>query len=833
MPPDKPLTIGLTRHFAIGIPYWTIVEHGARERARELGVTLTVHHSVTGIEQAAAIHSLVQQQVAAIIVAAIYPNDPAFVAALDDATAAGIPLVAADVAAPRPVACLVRSDDVQGAAAGAAYLAERLGGRGEVVHLQGMLTNPVAQLRSAGVHQVLDRFPDIQIVMETDRGSWSRVITLPLMREVLVAHPDIRGVFAANDPMALGALEAIAEVGRLGQVVVIGVDGDPDALLALHEGALAATVRRSPYLMGRTVVETALQVIQGAPVPSEVLLNDMTLITAETVTRAAIESLRIMPGVIDELIDSSMALAAERTMLRTIIDSLPDPIYVKDRDSRFEVANQATAQLIGVSHPDALIGKTDFDFFPHELATQYHADEQAVIQSGVPLLNKEEPVIDPSGAQHWLVTTKVPLQDLQGEVVRLVGRGQDITERKRAEEERRALEGKLLETQKLESLGVLAGGIAHDFNNLLVAILGNASLVLLDLPSEAPARKALEQIETAAQRAADLTRQMLAYAGKGRFVVQRLNINAVVEEMTHLLHASISKNVVLRYHLARELPAVEADATQLRQVVMNLVVNAAEAIEGEQGIISITTGVQWADRAYLSEVYLAPDLPEGAYVFIEVADNGRGMDAATRAKIFDPFFTTKFTGRGLGLAAVLGIVRGHKGALKVYSEPRKGSTFNVLLPSTTSATEPNATVPPPGVGWQGTGTVLVIDDEPDVRIIATRMLERFGLTVLMAHDGATGVELFRTHADSIVCVLLDMTMPKLDGQETFRLIQQIKPDVRVVLMSGYNEQEVISRFADKGIAAFLPKPFTPSDLRAKLQSVLETHEHDYTRGESS
>lgn len=341
------------------------------------------------------------------------------------------------------------------------------------------------------------------------------------------------------------------------------------------------------------------------------------------------------------------------------------------------------------------------------------------------------------------------------------------------------------------------------------------------MPPEAPVRKALEQIETAAQRAADLTRQMLAYAGKGRFVVQQLNVNAIVEEMTHLLHASIPKNVALRYHLARELPAVEADATQIRQIVMNLVVNAAEAIETEHGIISITTGVQWADHAYLSEVYLAPELAEGPYIFIEVTDTGCGMGAATRAKIFDPFFTTKFTGRGLGLAAVLGIVRGHKGALKVNSELGQGSTFKILLPSTTSTTEPNVTAPQRGADWQGTGTVLVIDDEPDVGTIATRMLQRFGFTVLTAHDGSTGVELFQAHADSIVCVLLDMTMPQLDGQETFRLIRQIKPDARVMLMSGYNEQEATRRFTGKGIATFLPKPFTPNDLRAKLQLILD------------
>jgi PAS domain S-box-containing protein len=448
MASSRPLTIGFTRHFAVGVPFWTVAEHGARERARELDITLSVHHSATAFEQARVIELLVHQRLAAIIVAAIDPNDPAFVDALDIAAAAGIPVVAVDVPLPRPVACMVRSDDVQGAAVGASYLVERLEGHGKVVHLQGGMQSPVAQLRSQGVHQVLDRYSGIQIIIETDQGSWQSGPTRSLLHKVLAAHPDIRGVIAANDPMALGALDAITDVGRLGQVVVLGVDGDPDALLALQAGNLAATVQRSPFQMGRTAVEMAMQIIQGHGVPAEVLLNDMTLVTAETVAQAAFESLRIMPGVIDDLMESSMAQATERSLLRTIIDSLPDLIYVKDRDSRFEVANQPLARLMGVSNPEELIGKTDAELFPRELAVQYLADEQALMQSGEPLLNKEEMIVEPDGAQRWIVTTKVPLRDPQGQVFRLVGRGQDITERKIAEAERQRLQAELIGAQQ-------------------------------------------------------------------------------------------------------------------------------------------------------------------------------------------------------------------------------------------------------------------------------------------------------------------------------------------------------------------------------------------------
>jgi rsbT co-antagonist protein RsbR len=411
-------------------------------------VTLAIRHCTDALEMAASIDSLIQQHVDAIIVAAIDPNDPRFLAALQRATAAGIPLVAVDVPLPFPVDCLIRSDDLNGAAAGATYLAERLGHRGKVIHLQGDMTTPVAQARSAGVHQVLDRYPEIEIV-ETDRGLWNRAITVPLMRGLLAEHPDMRGVIAANDPMALGALDALADAERLEGATIIGVDGDPDALIAIESGRMAATIRRSPYQMGRTAIETALAIIEGIAMPAELVLDDMALTTAENVAHVAIEALRFTPGMIDDLMESSATLAAERTTLRTIIDSLPDTIYVKDREGRFEVVNQAMAQLLGVASPDALIGKTDRELFPPELASQYGADERALIDTGIPLLDKEEPVQYADGTLHWFVTAKVPLRDAQGRIIGLVGRGQDITERKRIEAERQRLQDELIQAQAL------------------------------------------------------------------------------------------------------------------------------------------------------------------------------------------------------------------------------------------------------------------------------------------------------------------------------------------------------------------------------------------------
>jgi two-component system cell cycle sensor histidine kinase/response regulator CckA len=395
----------------------------------------------------------------------------------------------------------------------------------------------------------------------------------------------------------------------------------------------------------------------------------------------------------------------------------------------------------------------------------------------------------------------------------------DLTERKRAEEERARLEAQMREVQKLESLGVLAGGIAHDFNNLLMAILGNADLVLHSLSPASPARPNVEEIAQASQRAADLCRQMLAYSGKGRFVVGRYDLSEIVREMAQMLKVSVSKQASLRYSFAADLPAVEADATQIRQIVMNLITNASEAIGGAGGVISISTGVMDCDRSYLSESHLDENLPEGRYVYLEVSDNGNGMDEETRRRIFDPFYTTKFTGRGLGLAAVLGIVRGHQGAIKVYSEPGQGTTFKVLLPAVAWEPGDRAEIAEPEALPHYGGTILLIDDDQDVCRVASEMLTRLGFKVITAAHGREGLEIFKTRAGEIDCVLLDLTMPEMGGEEAFRELRRLRRDVRVILSSGYNEQDVTQRFVGKGLAGFIQKPFTMGKLQVVLSQV--------------
>ena len=407
--------------------------------------------------------------------------------------------------------------------------------------------------------------------------------------------------------------------------------------------------------------------------------------------------------------------------------------------------------------------------------------------------------------------------ETEGELI-LFGSSTDITERRQAGEERRKIEQQMLHAQKLESLGVLAGGIAHDFNNILTAVIGNADLALMRISKESPAVDNLHRIEQAAFRAADLAKQMLAYSGKGKFVVENIDLNRLLEEMLHMLEVSISKKAVLRLNTHQNLPQVEADSTQMRQIIMNLVINASEAIGDKSGVIAITTGCMDCDRSYLKDVWLDENLIDGLYVYLEIADSGCGMDKETLSKLFDPFFTTKFTGRGLGMAAVLGIVRGHRGAIKVYSEPGRGTTFKILLPASgLPAGIFNGTFH--GDVWQGSGTVLLVDDEETVRGIGVEMLKELGFTAVTAVDGREAVEIFKSGND-ISFVILDLTMPHMDGEQCFRELRQLKPDLKVIMSSGYNEQEVTEKFIGKGLAGFIQKPYKLSDLTDAIRGMV-------------
>jgi len=376
-----------------------------------------------------------------------------------------------------------------------------------------------------------------------------------------------------------------------------------------------------------------------------------------------------------------------------------------------------------------------------------------------------------------------------------------------------------LESQKLESLGMLAGGIAHDFNNLLTVILGRAELARLKDRVSPGVEQCLKSIEEASTRAADLCRQLLAYSGKGRFIVQALNVTQILEEMALFLQRSVPQNVVFSYQLGRDLPLVEADASQLRQIVMNLTMNACEAIGSSPGVIALSTGSLRMDQGGVGQGISPIPLPAGSYVYIAVSDNGCGMDDMTRRKIFEPFFSTKSTGRGLGLSAVYGILRSHKGHIEVFTQRGKGSTFRVLLPVVTSSERIQTFGRPSRLDWHGEGSVLVIDDEEGIRNVVSQMVEELGFKVLSAKDGMEGLRLFKEHEGEIMCVLLDMTMPLMSGDEVHQKIRQLRPNARILIMSGYTEVEASQTFGD-GLSGFIRKPFRISQLSEKMQGVL-------------
>ena len=531
-----------------------------------------------------------------------------------------------------------------------------------------------------------------------------------------------------------------------------------------------------------------------------------------------IDGERFYTAVLRDVSDSVRSEALlERDAL--MLANVRDAVITTDLVGRITYWNEGAERLLGWKSAEIL----GFD-----LASRYDEPERTLVARAIQsALNGaqwsgEWQSRHKDGSQVWVEARLQLVSNGDSAPLGILLLAHDISERKRVAEERARLEVQIHHAQKLESLGVLAGGIAHDFNNLLVGILGNASLAMVELSPESPIRGVLHQIETSALRAAELTNQMLAYSGHGRFVVQAISLSRLIEDMSPVLESIVGEHVAISYRLAPDLPPTHADATQLRQVIVNLVSNASDAIGAKDGLVSISTGAVQLDRRYLNDTFLDDDLPEGLYVYVEVSDTGVGMDLQTKKRIFDPFFSTKFAGRGLGLAAVLGIVRGHQGALKVYSEPGKGSTFKVLLPY---ADAPVESAPPQlfGVGaWRGSGVVLVVDDEEAVRTVARRILERFGFEVITAADGQEGVDVFQQHADRIVAVLLDVTMPVMDGEQAYREMRLIRPDVRVVLSSGFSEQDATTRFAGKGLAGFIQKPYRATALVELLQSILES-----------
>ncbi len=392
-------------------------------------------------------------------------------------------------------------------------------------------------------------------------------------------------------------------------------------------------------------------------------------------------------------------------------------------------------------------------------------------------------------------------------------------EQRRAEEDRQALQAQMQHAQKLESLGVMAGGVAHDFNNLLLAILGRAELGMAETHDES-SQEHLREIVRTGEKAAEICRQMLAYSGSGRFVTEPLDLTRLVREMSHLLEVGMTKSAELSYDFDSSLPLVEADKAQITQVVMNLITNASDAINGDPGAITVRTGRMDCDAAYLGSCHLCEGLLAGTFVYLEVEDDGKGMDKETQDRLFDPFFTTKRMGRGLGMSAVLGIVRSHHGAIRITSQLGVGSTFRVLFPALPTEAREQLTVPTKEEPLEAQGTVLMADDEEAVLCLGRNVLTRFGFDVLTARDGREALDRLEANPEGVDMVMLDLTMPRVTGEQAFREIRRLRPDLPIILTSGYSEGATVSHLLDGGPAAFIQKPYRLAQLQTTIQQVM-------------
>ena len=515
-----------------------------------------------------------------------------------------------------------------------------------------------------------------------------------------------------------------------------------------------------------------------------------------------------------------------KDMAERYLNIAAEIIVILDSLGTITMLNESGHTLLGYEK-NTLIGKNWFDTCLPKPMVKPVKDVFAQLMNGEMenVVSYENSIILRDGSEKQILWHNSILHDDNGVISGILTSGEDVSERIEAEKYQKKLEEQMQHAQKLESLGVLAGGIAHDFNNILTGILGNAEFAKLALAPESPILRNIKNIEKGAIHAADLTKQMLAYSGKGQFVIESINLNVMIDEMMHLLKTIISKKAILKLNLETSIPNIKVDVSQIRQIFMNLITNASEAIDDRSGIISISTGVIEVNKDYFDDTVLIEDLKSGYYSYFEVGDTGCGMDKETQSKIFDPFFTTKFTGRGLGLAAVLGIVRGHKGSMKVYSEVNKGTNFKVLFPCDLNPKEiikekKEINSCENNLLSGENKTVLIVDDDEHVRVLAKMILEEKNFTVLLAEDGREGIKVFKKHFKSINLVILDLTMPHVGGKEAAGIMLKIHPDAKILMSSGYNEQDIMAQFNGRGLSGFLQKPFGPTALCDKISEVL-------------
>ena len=628
--------------------------------------------------------------------------------------------------------------------------------------------------------------------------------------------------------------------------------------------------------------------------------------------------LRTLQGELEgKLGERTEELAREHARLRNLIDSMPDLIYVKDLDCRFVICNAAQLRMLGVAREADIVGKSDGDVFPSDMALRFYEDDRRVLDMGEPLLDREEQAVDPDGTIHWLSTVKVPIRDDSGSVIGLAGIGRDITRRKLAEEkvtsiaqfpeqnpnpvfrvardreivytnpaarqlisgpdcgegtlpqgvwtaveevlstgsltelevacgeksysitvspvsgteqvnvyahnitERKSLYLRLLQAQKMESFGRLAGGIAHDFNNLMGVVLGYSEMLLAQRMEPDRQRELVWEIRCAGERAASLTSQLLAFSRQQVLQEQVLDLNEVVTGATKMIGRLIGEDVRIATVLEPSLRKVRADQVQLEQVLMNLAVNARDAMPSG-GILTIETSNVILDTAYIIG---HPEASPGEYVLVSVTDTGSGMDEYTKAHLFEPFFTTKERGKGtgLGLSTVYGIVRQSGGHIWAYSEQGRGSTFKIYLPVWTGPveerTEKGAPIPRSG-NLRGSETILLVEDEEMLRGLLETVLQSSGYDVLVARDADEAIALCEK-AERLDLLATDMVLPGMSGQGLADRLLELRPGLRTLFISGYTEQTVLLNTNLRNGARFLQKPFSPDLFVSKIREVLD------------
>ncbi len=556
-------------------------------------------------------------------------------------------------------------------------------------------------------------------------------------------------------------------------------------------------------LLGRTVPNAVLAAIAGLAPTAEGTLHVRDEAGVPWAARVAVD------GAGRVAVCAPARRAEVAAAERAILEATNDGVWVVGPDFRTSWTNRALESMLGYS-AEELTSRTPADL-AHPEDEAHVGTEQESRREGESTVG-EVRMLAKDGRTVWVLHSSAPIRDVDGTFLGAIAILKDVTEHKAAQD-------RAQEVHRLEVLARLAGGIAHDFNNLLTAVVTGAEMLSAELPPSSAASETVDTIRSAGQRAAVLCRQLLGLSGRGRFSLAPVDPFVAASDAVRALRPSLDARHRVTIARGDDCPAVAADEAQLQQLVTNLILNASEAIGPRAGTIRVTVERVVAPSAMLAEAHLSPELPAGPYACISVSDDGPGLADEVRGRLFEPFVTTRTAGRGLGLAAVLGIVRGHRGAVRVDTDSGRGTTFEVLLPVAASPVAKRSR--PPHQARDGEGRlVLVVDDEPMVRAAACRALVSRGFRTLDAEDGISGIEVFRANAERIDAVLLDLSMPNVDGVETLVRIREIRPGTPAVIMSGYSEDETAARFVGVGLATFVAKPFTPDQLVQRLKSAL-------------